>query len=132
MLRLVKRRHRREIVADEQDGPPAAGHLRHAVQAARLELRIADRQHLVDHQDLRFEVRRHGKGQAHVHADGVALDRRIDEFLDAREVDDLVEPPAHLGAAHAEDRAVEEDVLAAGELGMEAGADLEQAVDAAR
>ena len=30
-----------------------------------------------------------------------------------------------------EDRAVEEDVLAAGQLGVEAGADLEQAGDAA-
>ena len=36
-----------------------------------------------------------------------------------------------LAPLHAEDRAVQEDVLAAGELGMEARADLEQAADAA-
>ena len=36
-----------------------------------------------------------------------------------------------LAALHVEDRAVQEDVLAAGELGMEAGADLEQRADPA-
>ena len=39
--------------------------------------------------------------------------------------------PADLGAPHAEDGAVEEDVLAAGQLGVEAGADLEQRPDPA-
>src|SRR5262249_5513463 len=41
--------------------------------------------------------------------------------------DDLIELAAYLGARHAENGAVEVDVLAAGELGVEAGADLEQA-----
>ena len=36
-----------------------------------------------------------------------------------------------LGAPHAEDRAAQVDVLAASQLRMEAGADLEQAADAA-
>ena len=36
-----------------------------------------------------------------------------------------------LGSAHAEDRAVQVDVLPAGQLGMEAGADLEQRADPA-
>ena len=62
---------------------------------------------------------------------GIALDRRVEEFLDLGEGDDLVELPADLGAAHAEDGAVEIDVLAAGQLGMKAGADFEQARDAA-
>src|SRR5581483_1338309 len=38
--------------------------------------------------------------------------------------------PLYLGAAHAEDRAVEVDVLAPGQLGVEPGADLEQRADA--
>ena len=45
--------------------------------------------------------------------------------------DDLVELASDLGARHAEDGAVEIDVLAARQLGMKAGADLEQACDAA-
>ena len=52
--------------------------------------------------------------------------------LDLGELDDLVEAGAAISRAlHAEDRAVQEDVLAAGELGVEAGADLEQRPDPA-
>ena len=61
----------------------------------------------------------------------IALDRRVEELLDLGEGDDLVELASDLGPRHAEDGAVEIDVLAAGELGMKAGADLEQARDAA-
>ena len=50
---------------------------------------------------------------------------------DVRELDDLVEAPLDLLALHVEDRAVQEDVLPPGQLGMEAGADLEQRADAA-
>ena len=91
---------------------------------------VADREHLVDEQDLRLQMRRDGERQPHVHAARVALDRRVEELLDLGEGDDLVELAADLGPAHAEDRAVEEDVLAAGQLGMESGADLEQRADA--
>src|SRR5437667_175491 len=43
----------------------------------------------------------------------------------------LVELAGEFAAAHAEDRGVEVDVLAPGELGVKAGADFEQAADAA-
>ena len=92
---------------------------------------VADRQHLVDDQDLRLQVGGHRERQPHVHAAGVALHRRVEELLDLGERDDLVELPVDLAAAHAQDRAVEVDVLAAGQLGVEAGADLQQAADAA-
>ena len=64
--------------------------------------------------------------EADVHAAGVALHRRVDELLDVGELDDLVELAFDLGLAHAEDRAVQVDVLASGQLGVEAGADLQQ------
>ena len=51
----------------------------HLPEALALERRVADRQDLVDEQDLGLEVRGHGEGQAHVHAGGVALDRRVEE-----------------------------------------------------
>ncbi len=76
-------------------------------------------------------MRRHREREPHAHAGRVALDGRVEEALHAREVDDLVEARGDLGAPHAEDRAVEVDVLAARELGVEAGAHLEQAADAA-
>ena len=110
---------------------PCLGDVAHLAEALLLEGDVADRQHLVDEQDLRLEVGGDGEGQADVHAAGVVLDGRVEELLDFGEGDDLVELAVDLGALHAEDRAVEIDVLAAGELGMEAGADLEQRADAA-
>ena len=65
----------------------------HPPEAALLELGVADREHLVDEQDLRLEVRGDGEREPHVHAARVALDRRVDELLDAGELDDLVELP---------------------------------------
>src|SRR5262249_31318757 len=56
------------VVADEQDGPPALGGVADLAQALLLERRVADRQHLVDEQDLGFQMRGDGKGQAHEHA----------------------------------------------------------------
>ncbi len=44
----------------------------------------------------------HGKGQAHVHAAGVAFDRRIQELLYLGEGHDLVELAVDLSAFHAQ------------------------------
>ena len=70
---------------------PSLGHVAHLAQALLLELDVADGQHLVDDQDVGLEVRRDGERQAHVHAAGVALDRRVEELSDLGEGDDLVE-----------------------------------------
>ena len=62
---------------------------------------------------------------------GIPLDGRVHESLHAGEFDYGVELPLDLRLRHAENRAVQEDVLASGELGVEARADLEQATYAA-
>ena len=118
-------------MADEDDRAPAFGHLAHLAEAFALECRVTDRQHLVHDQDLRLEMGRDGEGQPDVHPTRVALDRRVQEPLDLGELDDLVELAPYLLAAHAEDDAVEEDVLPARQLRMEPGPDLEEAADAA-
>ena len=61
----------------------------------------------------------------------VALHGGVQELLDPGEADDLVEAPAYLRAPHTEHRAHQVDVLPAGQLGMDAGADVEQRADAA-
>ena len=71
-----------------------------------------------------------GEAEAKVHARGVALHRRVHESLEAGEVDDLVQPGAHLAPRHAEDGAVQVGVLEPGELTVEPSADLEQRTDA--
>src|SRR6516165_12686358 len=71
-----------------------------------------------------------GEGEPDVHPARIALDRRVDELLDAREVDDVRELARDLASLHPEDRAVQVDVLPPRELGVEARPDLEQAPDA--
>ena len=51
--------------------------------------------------------------------------------LELGERDDLVEAPSDVAAGQAEQRAVQEDVLAAGQLGVDPGADLDQRADPA-
>ena len=43
---------------------------------------IADGEHFVHEEDVRVDVDRHGKSQAHVHPGRVELDRCIEKFLD--------------------------------------------------
>jgi hypothetical protein len=120
------------VVADEKDRAALAlGDVLHFAEALFLELGIAHGEHLINDEDLRLQVRGDGEGEADVHAAGVMLDRRVEEHLGFRKGDDLVELAVDLLAGHAEDGAVEVDILAAGKLGMEAGADLEKAGDAA-
>ena len=72
-----------------------------------------------------------GEPQAHVHAGRVRLHRRVDELPELGELDDLVEPPRHLFLRQPEHDAVDEDVLAPGDLGVEAGAELDECRDPA-
>ena len=64
--------------------------------------------------------------EPHVHAGRVGLDRRVDEVLELGKRDDLVEAVGDLALGEPEHHAVDEDVLAAGDLGMKAGAQLDE------
>src|SRR5258708_5809795 len=72
-----------------------------------------------------------GEGEPNIHAAGIAFDGGVEEFFDFGEGDDFVEFFPDFGAGHAKDCAVEKDVFAASEFGMEAGADFKEAGDAA-
>jgi hypothetical protein len=99
-------------------------------EALLLEGLVAHAQDLVDEQHLRLEVRGDREGEPHVHAARVALHRDVDEALDLRELDDLVVLPCDVRAPHAEDGAVQVDVVPAAQLGVEPRPDLEQRADA--
>ena len=86
-----ERRDRLHVVAHEQHRAPGVRDLLHLAEALALELAVADREHFVDDQDLRLEVRRDGEREPHVHAAAVVLHRRVEEALDLGERDDLVE-----------------------------------------
>jgi hypothetical protein len=84
-------------------------------------------------------VRGNCKRQAHVHPAGVALDWRVQEFLNLRKCynpstslrTSLVKLAVNLGSPHAEDGAIHVDVLAPCQLWMEAGADFQQRANTA-
>ena len=61
--------------------------------------------------------------------DGVRPHGQVDEPLELGEADDLVHPLAHVRPRQPVDGAVQEDVLAAGEVRVEARAELEQRAD---
>src|ERR1700730_16022745 len=69
------------------------------------------------------------KSEANIHPTAIVFHRRIEEFLDFRKGDDLVEFAADLAPAHTEDRTVEKDVFAASKFRMKTGANLKQARD---
>ena len=121
---------RRRVVRDEHDRAAALLELEDLAEALALELFVADREDLVQQQDVGVDVRRNREPEAHVHPGRVGAHRQVDELLQPGEGDDLVQLLAHVSALEAVDRAVEEDVLPAGHVRMEPGAELEQRPDA--
>ena len=87
----AQRLDRDQVVTHEQHGAVLPRHIADLAEAFLLERRIADRQDLVDEQDLGLEMRGNGEGQPKIHPARVALHRRVDESFDLGEVDDLVE-----------------------------------------
>ena len=110
---------------------PALRHFTHFPEAFLLKRQVADGEHFVHEQDFRLEVRGDGKRQAHLHSRAVMLQRRVDEIGDFGKGDDLVEFAVDFLLAHAENRAVQIRIFAAGQLGVKARADFQQAAHAA-
>src|SRR5439155_23641601 len=105
---------------------PASSNFAHPADAFSLELYISHRQHFVHEQDFWLQLRRHCEGQAHVHAAGILLHRRIEKLFHLGKANDLVELALNLSPPHADNRAVDIDVLTASQLRMKPGPDFEQ------
>ncbi len=118
-------------MAYEEDRAPALCHLRHLLDALALELQVADSENLVHQEDLGVQVSGNREGEPYLHPARIAFDHRVDELSGLGKLDDLLELRIDLALSHAEDAAVEIDVLPSRQLRMETGADFEQAADAA-
>ena len=81
--------------------------------------------------DVGVDVRGDREAEPHVHPGRVGADGQVDEPLELGEGDDLVHALVDRLPLQAVERAVQVDVLAAREVGVEAGAELEQRRDAA-
>ena len=118
--------HHRQPVGDEQDGLAAPFELGELIETLQAEPCITDREHLVHQENVGVDVDRHGEPEPHVHAGRVCLDRRVDEVFQLRKFHDLVETVADLTTGQPQHDAVDEHVLATGDLRVEPGAQLDQ------
>src|SRR5262249_31225566 len=110
----AKGSERRLIVADEQDCPPLLRNFRNLAETFPLEFDIPYGQHFVDHQYLRLKMRCYRERETEIHPAAITFDRRIDEAFQARESNDFIELSSNFSSRHAEDRAIQDDVLAPG------------------
>ena len=104
----------------------ALGNVFHLADGFLLELGIADGEDFVHDEDLRFEEGCYGEAKTDSHTRGLTLHRGVDIPFAAAEVNDLIELGLDLGAAHAQDSSVHEDILPSRHLAMEACADFQQ------
>ena len=119
---VADRLHVADRVRDEQDGDAARAQLVDLAHAALPEVDVADRQRFVHQQDLRIDIDRDREGQPHHHAARIGLHRLIDEVADLGEGRDILVALVDLPRGQPENRAVQVDVVAAGEFRVEAGA----------
>src|SRR5689334_19529208 len=82
---ILKRSH---VVAYEEHGAPLAGDLAHLAETLLLEFDVANGEHLIDDENVGFEVRGDGERQPNIHAARVPLNRRIEKTLCPCEFDD--------------------------------------------
>ena len=93
------------------------------VDALRLEVLIADRERLVDDQDLGIDAHREREREPQIHARRVRPHRLVDEVAELGERDHLLEE--RVGVGQGKEGGIHARVVAAGELGMEPGAELQ-------
>ena len=124
--------HRAGGVADVEQGAALVADLLHPRQALLLERPVPDREHLVDQEDVGVGVHRDREAEPGEHA------RRSSAPPGCRgtcpmSANSTIWSNLRFGLrlGHAEDRGVEEDVLPAGQLRVEAGAGRDQAGDPA-
>src|SRR5262245_59156139 len=115
-----------EIVADEKNRMTSRSDFADLSQAFFLKRSIAHRQDLVNQKNLWLKMRGNRKRQAHMHPAGIMLDRSVEKFLYLRKVDDFIKSPIDLPSPHAQDSAVEINVLTPGKLRVESGANFEE------
>ena len=118
--------HRRHVVGHEQHGGARLADALELVEALLLEGRVADREHLVDQQDLGVDLDHHREREPHEHARRVVLELQVDEVVQLGEVDDAVEAAQRVALGEAEHRRVDHHVVAGGEIGVEADPELDE------
>ena len=122
---------RGSVVRDEDDRAARLLEGEDPPEALPLERLVADGKDLVEEEDVGVEEGSDREAEPHGHPGRVGANRPVDRVLELGEGDDLVEALADVLPPQALDRPVQVDVLAAAEVGVEAGAELQQRADPA-
>ena len=109
-------------VAAEHHGLLVGTKLVHAFHAFALKCHVANRQGFIDNQDIGAHHGGDGKGQPHIHARGIGLDRAIDEIVQLGELDDVSFEFGNIVVGHTQQRGIEIDIAATGEFRMKSSA----------
>lgn len=118
-------------VADEEDSDAMLAEFMDLTEAALAEVNIADSEGFVDEENFWIDMDGDGEGEAHGHAARISFYGLVEEVSDFSELLDGVESAFGFRMGQAKDSGIEVDVIAAGEFGIEAAAELEQSSDAA-
>ena len=108
--------HHARVMGDHDQRAPAPLELCNLVVALPLKTDVAHREHLVDQENLGLGVHRHREREAQLHTRAVGTQRRIDEVRDLGKSDDVVQSIDGFTTGEAGDDAVDDRVLAAGQL----------------
>src|ERR1700733_2498287 len=101
------------------------------IEALLLEGGAPHGEDFIDQQDVRVHLDSDRERQAHVHPRRIVLELEVEEILELREGDYLVEPSAGLLARQPEHDRVDDDVVVRGQVGVEANPELDERRQAA-
>ena len=124
--------HGPHLVGDQDNRLARQFHLTEGVGALLLEGGIADGQYLIDQQDVGVDLQHQREGEPHEHPRGVVLQLQVDEVPEFGEVDHGVEAVARFLRGEAHHHPVEDDVVAGGEVEVEADPELDEGSEATR
>ena len=108
---FAQRIDKSQVVGDKHDGFALFAQFAYLGTALALKFCIADGQHFVGQEDIGIHERRHGKGNAHIHAARIGFHRLVNEFADPGETYNFIINRIYLGVAHAQEPRVEINVF---------------------
>src|SRR5580704_496588 len=115
-----------EVMRYEKDRSAGLDNRTNSVDATLLENVVTYAEDFIDNKYFRIDVCCHREPQAGEHAGGIAFYGRVDELFQAREGDDLVELRLNLSLLHAENRAMEKNILHPGQIRVETSGNLQE------
>src|SRR3569833_1116199 len=104
----------------------------HPAKTLLLKRRVANREDFIDEENVGIRIDGDRKRQPHLHPRGIDSERFVEEILsNTGEFHDLIEKLRGSLASQSEQGSVEENILRAGEVRVETGAELKKSGNAA-